>query len=62
LREYWYFTEDDAYAVLFTEMVSIYYWNLIKFVKASFEKIHILYFGPCEGPQFTGQRLTLDEL
>lgn len=45
-----YFHEDITYAVLFKEMVSIYYWNLIKTVTAIFKKLAIL----CSGAHMKG--------
>jgi hypothetical protein len=47
------FSEGAAYIVLFREMISLNYRNLIKTVKAISEKtVILLSWGQCEGPLF----------
>jgi hypothetical protein len=44
---------DTTYAVLFREMISINYWNLIETITVIFEKVAILCFGAqLKGPYF----------
>jgi hypothetical protein len=40
---YIYFPQNTIYIILFWEMLSIHYWNLIKIVTAIFEKLTILF-------------------
>jgi hypothetical protein len=43
---YRYLPEDTAYAVIFRAMVFTNYWNLIKTIRAVFERIASLFSGP----------------
>jgi hypothetical protein len=50
---YHYFSDDTTYAVLFGDIITITYWNLIKNVGGIFEKIAIFCFGThLKGPYF----------
>jgi hypothetical protein len=50
---YHYFTKDTIYAVLFREIVSVNYWNLIKIVKSVLKEI----LGPIWRVQIFGGRM-----
>jgi hypothetical protein len=54
-----YSPEDVTHEVLLRKMVSINGWNLIKIVRAVFERIEILYLGSCEGPLIFGIRIAI---
>jgi hypothetical protein len=47
-----YCPEDTTYALLFKDMASINYWNLIRTVRAALEKIAILFLSPPEWSLF----------
>jgi hypothetical protein len=53
---YHYVPDDTTYALLFGGIVSINHRNLIKVVRAAFEKIAIWKGGSSEGPLFLGTK------
>jgi hypothetical protein len=53
LRKYRYFSHCTTDAILFTDMGFIYYENLIKIFRVDFRiNLHLLFWGPSEGPLF----------
>jgi hypothetical protein len=55
------FSEDTTYAVLFREMVSLNYCNLIKVIRDILEKIAVSFFEPhMKGLYFYSQNILID--